>query len=192
MKAVTTAGLVVLIGVAACAWIFVQSRSELLTEHDAIARELKDLEDAISRRAELVPGLSAALRGDLPENKPEDSGVFAALERARLAVGSAQSPQAKFDANNQLSAALGRLFVAVEVTPKAKANERFQQLQRELEGTDNRILQARRRYNDALKRYNTDLARTPGNLVGSLCGLQRENAYFKTEPVALAAPKVQF
>ena len=187
MKAIITGVLVVLAGMVACLWVFVQSRNELLSEHAAIARELKVLDGEIRRRADLIPGLSAAVRSYLPK----ESGVFVALEQARKAVANAGTAQGKFDANNQLSAALGRLFVAIEVNPKAKANAGFPQL-RELEDTDNRILQARRRYNDALKRYNTDLARTPGNFVGSLCGLQREDAYFKTEPVALAAPKVQF
>lgn len=188
MRAVTTAGLIAAIGIAACGRVFVESRNELVSEQETVLRELVDLEGAIGRRADLIPNLSAALKGYVAE----ETGVFTALAQARVAMTNARTALEMFDANTQLGAALGKLFVAIETNPKAKSNENFVQLQRELEGTDNRILQARRRYNDALKRYNTDLARTPGNLVGPLCGLQRDDTYFKTEPFAPAAPKVQF
>ena len=62
----------------------------------------------------------------------------------------------------------------------------------ELEGTENRILQSRRRYNEAVQQYNTDLSLFPANVVASMAGFQREDAYFKTEPGARTAPKVQF
>ena len=52
--------------------------------------------------------------------------------------------------------------------------------------------QARRRYNEAVQNYNTQLAMFPASLVGSLSGFQREDAYFKTDPGARNAPKVQF
>jgi LemA protein len=115
-----------------------------------------------------------------------------ALANARAAMIGAKSPAEKIEANNQVSSALGRLMVVVENYPNLKANENFKQLQYSLEGTENRILQSRRVYNDAVKDYNTDLAVFPGNLIGSMSGFQREDAYFKTEPGARTAPKVQF
>ena len=87
---------------------------------------------------------------------------------------------------------MGRLEVVFENYPNLKASDNFKQLHNSLEGTENRVLQARRRYNEALKSYNTDLALFPGNVVASLSGFQREDAYFKTEPGARTAPKVQF
>ena len=80
----------------------------------------------------------------------------------------------------------------VENYPNLKANENFKDLQRSLEGTENRILQARRRYNEAVKVYNTDIGLFPGNVVAMLSGFQREDAYFKTEPGARTAPRVKF
>ena len=61
-----------------------------------------------------------------------------------------------------------------------------------LEGTENRILQARRVYNDSVQTYNSDLVTFPANIVASMSGFQREDAYFKTDPAARNAPKVQF
>jgi len=122
----------------------------------------------------------------------EETQVFGQLAQARAAMINARSPQEKIDANTQISSALGRLMVVVENYPNLKANENFKQLQYSLEGTENRILQARRRYNEAVQNYNTQLAMFPASLVGSLSGYTREDAYFKTDPGARNAPKVQF
>jgi LemA protein len=83
-------------------------------------------------------------------------------------------------------------MVVVENYPNLKASDNFRDLSRNLEITENRILQARRRYNEAVQNYNTQLAMFPASLVGSLSGFQREDAYFKTDPGARNAPKVQF
>ena len=104
----------------------------------------------------------------------------------------ARNPQEKIDANNQITGALGRLLVVTENYPNLKANENFRQLQFQLEGTENRILQARRRYNEAVQTYNTELSLFPANMIASMAGFQREDAYFKTEPDARKVPKVQF
>ena len=65
-------------------------------------------------------------------------------------------------------------------------------MQYSLEGTENRILQSRRVYNESVQQYNADLVVFPANIVASLSGFQREDAYFKTDAAARNAPKVQF
>jgi LemA protein len=167
---------------------FVQERNKLAIEHEAVSAEWSQVDADLQRRADLIPNLVETVKG----YAKEETQVFEALANARAAMIGAKTPQEKIDANNQISGALGRLLVVAENYPNLKANENFRQLQFSLEGTENRILQARRRYNEAVQKYNTDLSLFPANIVASMSGFQREDAYFKTEPDARTAPKVQF
>jgi LemA protein len=65
-------------------------------------------------------------------------------------------------------------------------------LQDELAGTENRIAVERRKYNEVVQRYNTQIVLFPNNLIASMSGFQRNDAYFKTDPGSRAAPKVAF
>jgi len=82
--------------------------------------------------------------------------------------------------------------VVVENYPQLKSNENFLRLQDELAGTENRIAVERRSYNQTLQDYNTFLSLFPNNLVASMSGFTRNDAYFKTEEGARQAPKVNF
>ena len=104
----------------------------------------------------------------------------------------AKTPADKIQANSQLDSALGRLFVVVENYPNLKANENFMRLQDELSGTENRIAVERRKYNEVVQRYNTDIELFPNNIAASLFGFSKNSAYFTTEPGAREAPKVKF
>jgi LemA protein len=167
---------------------FVQTRNKLAVEKEAINAEWSQVDADLQRRSDLIPNLVETVKG----YAKEETTVFEALANARAAMGGARTPQEKINASNQVDSALSRLLVVVENYPNLKANENFRQLQFSLEGTENRILQARRRYNEAVQKYNTDLSLFPANIVGSLSGFAREDAYFKTEPGARVAPKVQF
>jgi LemA protein len=121
-----------------------------------------------------------------------ETEVFKDIADARAALGGARTPQEKIQANQQLDGALGRLLVIVENYPQLRSSENFLRLQDELAGTENRIAVERRKYNEALQRYNTTLSLFPDNIVASLSGFARDDAYFKTEAAARAVPKVQF
>jgi len=167
---------------------FVSTRNKLGKSKEAISAEWGQVDAALQYRADLIPNLVQTVKG----YAKEETQVFESLAQARAALAGARNPQEKIDANSQISGALGRLMVVVENYPNLKANENFKDLQRSLEGTENRILQTRRRYNEAVQDYNTQLAMFPASLVGSLSGFSREDAYFKTDPGARNAPKVQF
>ena len=167
---------------------YVGARNKLVAEKEDIAGQWSQVDADLQRRADLIPNLVETVKG----YAKEETQVMESLANARAALVGAKSPQDKIDANNQLTGALGRLLVVVENYPNLKASENFKQLQFQLEGTENRILQSRRRYNEAVQRYNTDISLFPANVVASISGFQREDAYFKTEPGARTAPKVQF
>jgi LemA protein len=167
---------------------FVSTRNKLAVEKEAITGQWSQVDADLQRRADLIPNLVETVKG----YAKEETTVFTNIANARSAMAGAKSPQEKINASNQLDGALGRLLVVVENYPNLKANENFKQLQFELEGTENRILQSRRRYNEAVQKYNTDLSLFPANVVASMSGFQREDAYFKTEPGARTVPKVQF
>ena len=104
----------------------------------------------------------------------------------------AKTPQEKIAANGQLDSALSRLLVVVENYPQLKSNENFLRLQDELAGTENRIAIERKRYNETVQDYNTYISLFPNNIVASLSGFTRNDAYFKTDEGARQAPKVNF
>jgi LemA protein len=167
---------------------FVGTRNKLATEKEGIAAEFSQVDADLQRRADLIPNLVETVKG----YAKEETQVMESLANARAAMIGAKTPADKIAANDQVSSALGRLMVVAENYPNLKANENFKQLQFTLEGTENRILQARRVYNESVQQYNADLVVFPANIVAAMSGFQREDAYFKTDAGARNAPKVQF
>jgi LemA protein len=142
----------------------------------------------LQRRADLIPNLVETVKAfAIHEEK-----VFGDIAAARAAMSGAKTPQEKIAANGQLDSALSRLLVVVENYPQLRSNENFLRLQDELAGTENRIAVERRRYNETVQDYNTYISLFPNNIVASLSGFTRNDAYFKTEEGARQAPKVNF
>ena len=99
---------------------------------------------------------------------------------------------AKFQAAQQnLGSAMARLMVVVEQYPDLKANQNFLDLQAQLEGTENRIAQERRRFNEMAQTYNTSIRRFPTNILAGLFKFTKKG-YFEAAAGAESAPKVQF
>jgi LemA protein len=106
------------------------------------------------------------------------------------------NPQAmqQFQANQSgLTSALSRLMVVAEQYPTLKANENFQTLQAQLEGTENRIAVARRDFIEAVRIYNTELRTIPGRWWASMFYPDaKEMAQFQADDAAMSVPKVDF
>ena len=164
------------------------ARNDLVTEREAIKGQWSQVDAALQRRLDLIPNLVETVKGAAAHEEK----VIDEVTQARAAMMGAKTPQEKIDANNQLSGALGRLMVVVENYPQIKANENFLRLQDELAGTENRINVERRKYNEVVQKYNTDIALFPKNIAAGMFGFQREDAYFKADTAAKEAPKVKF
>jgi LemA protein len=164
------------------------ARNELVTEREAVHSAWSQVDVVLQRRLDLIPNLVETVKGAATHEEK----VIGEVTEARAAMMGAKTPQEKIDANSRLDGALGRLFVVVENYPNIKANENFLRLQDELAGTENRIAVERRKYNEVVQKYNTDIELFPKNIAASMFGFQREDAYFKADTAAKQAPKVKF
>ena len=188
MKVALIVVLVLVLALLAFGGKYVGIRNDLVTKKESVSAAWSQVDVALQRRADLIPNLVETVKG----YAKHEQGVMDAVANARAALIGAKTPSEKIAANSQLDGALGRLLVVVENYPNLKANENFLRLQDELAGTENRIAVERRKYNETVQAYNTQLQLFPNNLVASMSGFQREDAYFKTDQGARTAPKVQF
>jgi LemA protein len=165
---------------------------------EAVIAAWGNVESSYQRRSDLIPNLVEVVKG----YAKHEADTLKAVTEARAKVGSIQvtkdvlnNPASlnKFQqAQGELSGALSRLMVVVEKYPDLKANQNFLDLQKQLEGTENRINVARERYNSSVKDFNTSIRTFPNSLTNSLMlHLQRKEA-FKAEEGAKVAPKVKF
>lgn len=167
---------------------FVSRRNEMVVKREAVNSAWSQVDVVLQRRADLIPNLVETVKGFAAHEEK----VFGDIAAARAALIGAKTPSDKIAANGQLDGALARLLVVVENYPQLRSNENFLRLQDELAGTENRIAVERKRYNDTLQDYNTYIALFPNNIVASLSGFTRNDAYFKADEGSRQAPKVNF
>ena len=167
---------------------FVSRRNQMAIKREAVNSAWSQVDVVLQRRADLIPNLVETVKG----YAAQEQAVFGEIARARSALLNAKTPSDKIAANQQLDSALGRLLVVVENYPQLKSNENFLRLQDELAGTENRIAVERRRYNETLQDYNTYISLFPNNLIASMSGFARNDAYFKADEGSRQAPKVNF
>ena len=141
----------------------------------------------LKRRADLVPNLVEAVKGYAAHEKE----VFENVTNARAASLQAQGVQQQAEAQNVLTAALGRLMAVAEAYPQLRATENFQQLQAQLTDVEQSIAVARQVYNDTVLTYDTALESVPTNVIAGMFNF-RPRVYFETEDATREAPRVQF
>jgi LemA protein len=188
VKAALIVILVVVVAVFGAGSKFVSVRNDLVTQREAVNAAWSQVDVVLQRRADLIPNLVETVKGFAKH----ETEVFKDIADARAALITGRTPQEKIQANQQLDGALARLLVVAENYPQLRSNENFLRLQDEIAGTENRIAVERRKYNETLQRYNTSIELFPNNIVAGMSGFTRNDAYFKTEPGARTAPKVQF
>jgi LemA protein len=163
-------------------------RNDLVTQQEAIKSAWAQVDNQLQRRADLLPNLVETVKGFAGQEQK----VFGDIANARAAMMNARGPQERIAANGQVDSALGRLFAISENYPQLKSNENFMRLQDELSGTENRIATERKRYNDTVQKFNTNIQLFPNNIAASLFGISKEDAYFKTDPAKREVPAVKF
>ena len=168
----------------------------MVSEDENVSKVWADVEGSYQRRADLIPNLVATVKGYAEHEK----GTFEAVVEARAKATSinmnvedlSEENIKKFqEAQSQVSSALGRLIAVSENYPELKANEQFMELQAQLEGTENRINEARTKFNAAVKGYNLKVRQFPGNLIAMIFSFKTK-APFAAEAGAEKAPTVQF
>ena len=189
-------GVVALAVILAVGW-FVSVGNDLVAREQAVLEAWAQVQNVYQRRADLIPNLVETVKGFAAQERT----VLEEVTRARASVAGMQvtpevlrDPEAlrKFqEAQAQLGGALGRLLAVVERYPELKSNQNFLALQSQLEGTENRIAIERRRYNEAVREYNTAIRRFPASVVASLRGF-RERLFFEATPGSQAPPPIKF
>jgi len=159
----------------------------LTTKQQVVKNLFSNVDTQLQRRADLIPNLVSTVKG---YTKHEEQ-VFGDIADARSRLLNAKTVDEKAEANNQLSATLGRLLVLSENYPNLKADQQFLRLQDELAGTENRIQVSRRDYNQAVLDYNMTRQRFPTVMMAGVLGFQPAEE-FKADPAARNAPTVDF
>jgi LemA protein len=186
--------LVVLIGLlSGCGYNSIQSKDE------AIKGAWSEVVNQYQRRTDLVPNLVNTVKG----YAQHEEEVFTKVTEARANVGKVTISADQLDdavalqkfqqAQGELSSALSRLMAVSENYPQLKADGLFQNLQAQLEGTENRITVARNRYIQAVQDYNTFVRSFPQNITAKIFGYKtKANFTVENEKQISTAPTVDF
>ena len=174
------------------------SYNRLVRLSQAVDSQWAQVQNVYQRRADLIPNLVATVSGAANFEKStltEITAARASVGQVKLDPNSAPTDPAKLaafeSAQGQLSSALSRLLVVVERYPDLKATANFQDLQVQLEGTENRISVERRDFNTAVQNYNTAIKSVPAVFYAGVLGFSAK-PYFSATAGAETPPKVQF
>lgn len=174
----------------------ISMNNNLVNLDESVLQSWGQVENVYQRRADLVPNLVETVKGYAAHERGALEAVIAARASATqtkidISKASPEDLQKWQAAQGQLSQALGRLMVVSEQYPNLKANENFMDLQKQIEGTENRITVERMAFNDVTKRYNYAVRAFPSSIMASVKGMQQK-PYFQADEGAKTAPKVKF
>src|SRR5215467_4902372 len=130
----------------------------------------------LRKRYDLIPNLVETVKGYAAHER----GTFEAVTQARTAAQQAKGVAEQAEAENVLTAAIGRLFAVAEAYPQLRATENFQQLQTQLADVEQKIAVSRQVYNDSVLTYDNALETVPTNIVAGIFNCAPRE-YFKTE-----------
>jgi len=168
----------------------------MVSDQEAATTALANVEATYQRRADLIPNLAKTVQAYAKHEKETFDAVVkarAAATQVKLDVDNLTPDRLKAfqNAQGELSQALGRLMAISENYPELKASENFHSLQVQLEGTENRINEARQKYNDAVQTYNKDVRSFPNVLFAGIFGFEKMTK-FEAATGAENAPELNF
>ena len=149
----------------------------MVDKQEQATTELANVQAQYQRRADMMPQLAKIVKAYAKHEKE----TFEAVTKARAAVGQVKLDASTLtpeklkqysDAQGELASAFSKLMVVAEKYPELKASENFKSLQVQEEGTENRISEARRKYNDAVQSYNQTVRKMPNALIASIFNFQ--------------------
>ncbi len=170
--------------------------NRMITYEERVSEKWSQVENVYQRRADLIPNLVNTVKGYADFEQQTLTDVIEARSKAtsvnidpeNLNENNLQQFQ---NAQEGLSGALSRLMVVVERYPELKANQNFLDLQAQLEGTENRIANERRKFNEVTRFYNTYMKKFPQNIFAGIYGFEPK-PYFEADTGAEEVPDVQF
>lgn len=187
----------IILGVVAVILVWAVSSYNGLVKKDVkVAEAWANVETVYQRRADLIPNLVNTVKGYAAHEQETLQAVTEARANATSinidpATATAEDMERYMAAQQEVGSALGRLIAIAENYPDLKANQNFLELQKQLEGTENRISTERRKYNEAVKEFNTSIRRFPTNLIAGMFGFEKQ-VMFEAQEGAEVAPQVEF
>lgn len=184
-------GAILLLGGCACS-----GYNKLVSLDENVKAKWGAVQSDYQRRADLIPNLVNTVKGAANFEQETLTRVIEARAKAtsmNINPGdlTPENVQRFQQAQGELSGALSRLLVTVERYPELKANQNFLDLQKQLEGTENRINVSRKDFNESVLQYNSSVRRFPNNLFAGMFGFGVKQG-FVAEPGSERAPEVKF
>ncbi|MFH0422491.1 LemA family protein [Streptococcus sp. A11] len=159
----------------------------LVDSHAEVENAQANVETQLQRRYDLIPNVVSAVKGAMEHEKD----IFTAIADARAKIGSSQQGTTAYqEGQSELDSAISRLLVLTENYPQLTANQQVSDLITELEGTENRILVARKDYNAAATAYNKKIKRFPTSLYATMFGYEKVGLFQATSDAATTVPSV--
>ncbi|ODT71486.1 MAG: hypothetical protein ABS75_09520 [Pelagibacterium sp. SCN 63-23] len=179
--------LAIVLGAAAYAVIIYNG---LVSNRQMVREGWSGIDVQLKRRTDLIPNLMETVKGYMAHERETLDAVVSA--RAKATSAAASGPEARAQAEGELSAALGRLLAIAEAYPDLKANTTFLEFQTALQGVEDEIQMARRYYNGAVRNLNIQVESFPSNIVANAFKFEQAE-YFELENEAdRAVPQVKF
>jgi LemA protein len=182
--------ILILVVVAAIGLWVMGAYNNLIRLKNQVLNAWKQIDVQLKRRYDLIPNLVDTVRGAMEFERDTLEGVIKARNQAVQVNASNAGVAGVAAAENQLTAALGKLFALVEAYPQLKSTGNVAQLQEELTSTENKIAFSRQHYNDTATQFNTVQQQFPTNLVAPLARATPAELWEITDAQERSVPKV--